>query len=59
MVEIKAKPTAKKQPIQKTKVAAYARVSTVKDAQKHSLKSQRTYFTKYIKSHADWIFAGI
>ena len=58
-VEVKAKPTAKKQPVKKTKVAAYARVSTVKDAQEHSLKSQRAYYTKYIKSHADWIFAGI
>ncbi len=58
-VEVKPKPTTKKQPVKKTKVAAYARVSTVKDAQEHSLKSQRAYYTKYIKSHADWIFAGI
>ncbi len=58
-VEVKPKQTTKKQPVKKTKVAAYARVSTVKDAQEHSLKSQRTYYTKYIKSHDDWIFAGI
>ena len=58
-VEFAPKPTAKKQPVKKTKAAAYARVSTVKDAQEHSLKSKRSYYTKYIKAHTDWVFVGI
>lgn len=58
-IEFAPKTTAKKQSVKKTKVAAYARVSTVNDAQEHSLKLQRAYYTKYIKAHTDWVFVGI
>ena len=41
------------------KVAAYARVSTGKDAMLHSLSAQISYYKSYIQSHGDWEFAGI
>ena len=41
------------------RVAAYARVSCDKDAMKHSLAAQISYYNKYIQSHSDWVFAGI
>lgn len=43
----------------KTKVAAYARVSTDKDEQQNSLQAQKDYFTMLIKSNVTWEFAGI
>ena len=39
---------------QKTKVAAYARVSTDLTDQLHSLAAQIKYFTEYISQHEDW-----
>ncbi len=45
---------------QKTlKVAAYARVSTGKDAAFHSLDSQIDYYKKYIGNHPNWEYVGI
>jgi DNA invertase Pin-like site-specific DNA recombinase len=44
---------------QKLRVAAYARVSTDDEDQANSYASQVRYFTEYIKSHEEWIFAGI
>jgi DNA invertase Pin-like site-specific DNA recombinase len=44
---------------QKKRVCAYARVSTDDDDQANSYASQVRYFTEYIKSHEEWIFAGI
>lgn len=41
------------------KVAAYARVSSSKDAMLHSLSSQVSYFSDYIQSRRDWQFAGV
>lgn len=41
------------------RVAAYARVSSIKDAQENSLESQKDYFERYIKGHPGWQFAGI
>ena len=41
------------------KVAAYARVSTELDEQQSSYEAQIEYYTKKIKSHDDWEFAGI
>ncbi len=58
-VEFPVKPTEAKKPIPRKRVAAYARVSTMKDAQENSLKSQRAYYTKYIKSNPEWVFAGM
>jgi len=43
----------------KTRVAAYARVSSAKDAMLHSLSAQVSYYNKYISSHDDWEFVGI
>ncbi len=49
----------KKAAAPKKRVAAYARVSTAKDAQENSLQSQREYYTQYIARHSDWSFAGM
>ena len=38
----------------KTKVAAYCRVSTDNLDQLHSLSAQIKYFTDYISEHEDW-----
>ena len=43
----------------KRKVAAYARVSTDHEEQQSSYEAQVDYYTNYIKTHADWEFAGI
>lgn len=58
-VEFPARPSAPAQPPPQKQVAAYARVSTMKDAQENSLQSQREYFTDYIQRHPDWVFAGM
>ena len=39
---------------QKTRVAAYARVSTDMADQLHSLAAQIAYFTEHIRQHEDW-----
>ena len=41
------------------RVAAYARVSCDKDAMKHSLAAQISYYNEYIQRHSYWVFAGI
>ena len=41
------------------KVAAYARVSTGKDAMLHSLSSQVGYYSDFIQKHSDWEYAGV
>ena len=41
------------------RVAAYARVSTGKDAMLHSLASQVSYYNDLIQNHDGWLFAGI
>jgi DNA invertase Pin-like site-specific DNA recombinase len=43
----------------KKRVAAYARVSSGKDAMLHSLSTQVSYYSKFIQNHPDWEFAGI
>lgn len=43
----------------KRKVAGYARVSTDHDEQLTSYEAQVDYYTHYIKSRADWEFAGM
>lgn len=47
------------QPIKRKRVAAYARVSSGKDAQLHSLSAQISYYNDYIGSRGDWELAGI
>lgn len=43
----------------KKMVAAYARVSTGKDAMLHSLSAQVSYYNNMIQSKPEWEFAGI
>lgn len=46
-------------PVKRKRVAAYARVSSGKDAQLHSLSVQISYYNNYIGSRGDWELAGI
>lgn len=41
------------------RVAAYARVSTEKDAMLHSLYQQVSYYSGFIQSHIGWEYAGV
>lgn len=52
---IPAKPKENK----KLKVAAYCRVSTSGPEQLRSLEIQISAYTKMIKSHSNWLFAGV
>jgi len=46
-------------PLPKLKrVAAYARVSSGKDAMLHSLSSQVSYFSRIIQTHPSWTYVG-
>ena len=40
-------------------VAAYARVSSGKDAMLHSLAAQVSYYSRLISEHPGWRFAGV
>lgn len=40
------------------RVAAYARVSSGKDAMLHSLSAQVSYFSSLIQAHPGWVYAG-
>ncbi len=42
-----------------TKVAAYARVSSGKDAMLHSLSAQVSYYNDLIQHHLGWVFCGV
>lgn len=42
-----------------TRVAAYARVSTGKDAMLHSLSAQVSHYSKMIQSHPGWLYCGV
>ena len=44
---------------QKTRVAAYARVSSGKDAMLHSLSAQVSHYSSVIQSNPDWLYAGV
>ena len=41
------------------RVAAYARVSSGKDAMLHSLASQVDYYSTYIRHHPGWEYVGV
>ena len=41
------------------RVAAYARVSSGKDAMLHSLSAQVSYYSSYIQSHPGWLYGGV
>ena len=42
-----------------TRVAAYARVSSGKDAMLHSLSAQVSYYSDMIQKHPGWQYAGV
>lgn len=50
-VQIPEMPKAKR-------VAAYARVSSGKDAMLHSLSAQVSYYSRLIQNHAGWLYCG-
>ena len=41
------------------KVAAYARVSSGKDAMMHSLSAQINYYSKLIQDNSNWQYVGV
>ena len=41
------------------RVAAYARVSSAKDAMHRSLSAQVSYYSEFIRSHPGWEYAGV
>lgn len=43
----------------KRRVAAYARVSTVRECQQTSYMAQIQYYTKYIQEQEDWVFVDV
>lgn len=43
----------------KKRVAAYARVSSGKDAMLHSLSAQVSYYSDLIQNHDDWLYVGV
>jgi site-specific DNA recombinase len=43
----------------KKRVAAYARVSSGKDAMHQSLSAQISYYNAYIQNHRNWEYAGV
>ena len=43
----------------RTRVAAYARVSSSKDAMLHSLSAQVSYYSSLIQKRPDWKFCGV
>ena len=46
-------------PKKRKRVAAYARVSSGKDAMLHSLSAQISYYSAMIQKHPGWEFAGV
>ncbi len=45
--------------IKRKRVAAYARVSSGKDAMRHSLAAQVSYYNKLIQQNPEWEFCGV
>ena len=41
------------------RTAAYARVSSGKDAMLHSLSAQVSYYNSLIQSNPEWLFCGV
>ncbi len=58
MKTVERKAFIPKMPVQKN-VAAYARVSTKKDAMHHSLSAQISYYSEYIQIHPGWRYCGV
>lgn len=45
--------------MKKKQVAAYARVSSGKDAMLHSLSAQISYYSAYIQKQPEWLYCGV
>jgi len=54
----KIEPLVPKVPVKK-RVAAYARVSSGKEAMLHSLSAQISYYSEFIQKHRGWEYAGV
>ena len=54
----KIEPLAQKIPAKK-RVAAYARVSSGKEAMLHSLSAQVSYYSGYVQKHRGWQYIGV
>jgi site-specific DNA recombinase len=54
----RTEPLAPKAPAKK-RVAAYARVSSGKDAMLHSLSAQISYYSEYIQNQRGWEYMGV
>lgn len=54
----KIEPLVEKMPTKK-RVAAYARVSSGKDAMLHSLSAQVSYYSDLIQRHSGWEYVGV
>ena len=52
-------PVKDRPPPRRKRVAAYARVSSGKDAMLHSLSAQVSYFSDYIQNHPGWEYCGV
>ena len=57
-MEVKKLPTLPTLP-KKKQVAAYARVSSGKDAMLHSLSAQVSYYSTYIQKQPEWLYRGV
>jgi Site-specific recombinases, DNA invertase Pin homologs len=55
---IKIEPSVLKLP-DKKRVAAYARVSSGKDAMLHSLSTQISHYSEFIQNHPGWEYVGV
>lgn len=51
-------PLMKRLPVKK-RVAAYARVSSGKDAMRHSLSAQVSYYSRIIQENKEWQYVGV
>lgn len=51
-------PSSQPMPAKK-RVAAYARVSSGKDAQLQSLSAQVSYYSNFIQKRSGWEYAGV
>ncbi len=47
------------QKVKLLRTAAYARVSSGKDAMLHSLAAQVSYYNNLIQSNPEWLFCGV
>jgi site-specific DNA recombinase len=59
MRKVEELPLKRSAEMTRTKVAAYARVSTGKDAMLHSLSAQVSYYSRLIQKRADWEYVGV